>query len=673
MQEGKQTRRVSGLVCASWLTATAAYAAADVIVLPSVVVTATRGEREAFETPQAVNVITNRAVLESNAATAPDILLGQQGILMQKSNTGGGSPFIRGLTGKQVLILVDGVRINNSYFRFGPHQYLNTLDPNIIDRIEVVRGPTSVLYGSDALGGVINVITKRRKLSDRRTGTVGLVALRAAGADESVAGRAQIEHFGESFGVIGGVSLKRFGDLRAGGDVGEQVPSAYDEAGGDLKLSYRLSANQELVFSQQYLRQYDVPKTNEVVLGSKAKFNYEPQLRSLNYLEYNAIGLSNPLFDSVKFNLSYNRHKEGEEIVERAAPNMETREITNVKTQGFTGQLTKHIGASHRLIYGIDYYDDRFDTSKTQLDLAAGTATMLAPGTPDGATYKSFGVYVEGEISLSSKADVIPGVRFAQFKADGAIEGRHLKLSDRKTTGSLMGLYRLTENLNVVGGIAQGYRAPNMEDFFGRVDFVSEIPNTSLKPETSLSREIGLKYYWERTSADIHYFVSTYKDLIARATFAPGIRQRQNLRKAKIDGVEASIRHALGGGWNLRGAIAYTRGEDEETGDPLQRIPPLHGSVHLRYTPSSKAWFELYGLFARKQDRLSPEDRNDPRIPKGGTPGYGTANFSVGYRPAADQELIATLENIADKKYKTHGSGVFAPGVNLIATYLLRF
>lgn len=94
--------------------------------------------------------------------------------------------------------------------------------------------------------------------------------------------------------------------------------------------------------------------------------------------------------------------------------------------------------------------------------------------------------------------------------------------------------------------------------------------------------------------------------------------------------------------------------------------------VHLRYTPSSKAWFELYGLFARKQDRLSPEDRSDPRIPKGGTPGYGTVNFSAGYRLAGAHELVPTLENIADKKYKTHGSGVFAPGINLIVSYLLR-
>lgn len=574
------------------------------------------------------------------------------------------------MTGKQVLILVDGVRVNNSFYRFGPHQYLNTIDPNIVERLEVVRGPSSVLYGSDALGGVINVITKRAGTAER--GNSALLGLRVASADESIAGRAQFEHYGERLGFIGGVSLKAFGDLDGGGDVGEQQPTGYEEADGDFKPSYRLSPRQELVFAQQYARQFDVPKTNEVVLGSRLKFNYEPQIRSFTYFEYNAVNLDNPVFDAVKLNVSYNRQKEGEEIIERATPNVETREITDVKTPGFTAQFGKRVGAWQRLTYGVDYYRDRFDTGKSRLNLAAGTAIVIPPGTPDGASYDSLGVYLQDEISLG-RADIIPGMRFAKFEAEGAIQNQQLNLSDSETTGSVLGLYRLTGNWNLVGGVSQGYRAPNMEDFFGRVDFVAEIPNTSLKPETSVNREIGLKYHSQSTFGTIHYFNSRYRDLIARVTVAPNVRQRQNLRKATIEGLEAGLGHTFGAGWEARAVFAYTRGEDDDTGNPLQRIPPLNGSAHLRYTLGPSLWSELYSLFATKQNRLSPEDLNDPRIPRGGTPGYATINFSLGYRPWTGHELIATLENIADKKYKTHGSGVFAAGINLIATYLVRF
>ncbi|MCL5060906.1 MAG: TonB-dependent receptor plug domain-containing protein, partial [Candidatus Thermoplasmatota archaeon] len=218
---------------------------------PEMVVTATRVEREVFNTPQAVTVLDDLAVEQANAGTTPDLLSGTEGVLIQKTNPGGGSPFIRGLTGKQVLILVDGVRMNNSNYRFGPHQYLNTLDPILVERIEVVRGPTSVLYGSDALAGVINVITRKRAdFSDAR-GTEGLAVLHGASADASLAGRLQVEGNFSQLGYLGGISGKRFNSLEGGGDVGEQRPTAYDELDGDLKLNYRPAGGGELIFAHQ--------------------------------------------------------------------------------------------------------------------------------------------------------------------------------------------------------------------------------------------------------------------------------------------------------------------------------------------------------------------------------------------------------------------------------------
>lgn len=640
--------------------------------LSEVAVTATRSERETFDTPQAVNVITNRMIVESNAGTTPDVLTGEAGVLIQKSNTGGGSPFIRGLTGKQVLILVDGVRVNNSYYRFGPHQYLNTVDPYNIGRIEVVHGPGSVLYGSDALGGVINIVTRRGSYSDGTVSREGLFALRGATADRSVGGHAQFQHSQGDLSVIGGVSLKRFDDLRGGQGVGTQVPTGYDEGSGNLRVSHRIGPDQELTFVHQYLRQWDVPKTNEVTLGTRSKFNYEPQVNSLSYLRYQASDVKNLAFDDASLTVSFNRQKEGEEIVERAAPTIETREITDVRTVGVTGQFTKRIGASHRLTYGFDYYDDRYDTSKTRLDLAAGTQGSIAPGTPDGATYRTTGVFLQDEIRIGEFAEIIPGLRFSEFSSEGTIGARQLNLKASKTTGSLMGVLRLSDRLNLVGGLAQGFRAPNMEDFFGRVDFVSEIPNDELRPETSLNREIGLKYLSQDVSANVQVFDSTYRDLITRVAVAPNVRQRQNLRRARIDGVEASLRYLLGTGWALRGAVAYARGNDEDTNESLQRIPPLTGSVHLRYQAGPGAWYGVSSVFARRQDRLSPEDRTDPRIPIGGTPGYVIFNLAAGFRPAAGQEVILSLENIGNTKYKTHGSAVFGPGTNLVLSYLIR-
>lgn len=637
-----------------------------------VVVTATRSARAAFEVPQALNLVSRRDIAEANVANLPDALSGEAGVLIQKSNTGGGSPFIRGLTGKQVLILVDGVRVNNSYFRFGPHQYLNTIDLGDIARVEVVHGPASVLYGTDALGGVINIITRANAFADGAPRSSGELSLRAASADEALSGRARFAHAQGDLSLSGGLSLKRFGDLRGGDGVGRQVPTGYDEGSFDVKAAWRLAPQQSLVFLQQVLRQYDVPKTNEVVLGTKAKFNYEPQLKLMSYLGYSADELGWALADALEVKLSLNRQKEGEQIIERAAPTVETRELTAIDTVGLSAQLSRSLGAAHRLTYGAEHYRDRYDTRKHRLDLAAGTEAATTPGTPDGATYTTTGLYLQDEIRLGRDAQLIAGLRHSRFEARGAVQGRPLSLSSAKQTGSLMGLYRLSDELNLVGTLSQGYRAPNMEDFFGRVDFVSEIPNPDLRPETSLNREIGLKYHAARTSASLHYFVGTYKDLISRVTVSAGVRQRQNLRRARIDGFEASLAHQIDGQWSLRAALASTRGEDLDTYKPLQRMPPLNGSAHLRYSAGPALWLDLGTVFAARQDRLSPEDLTDLRIPAGGTPGYAVVNLGLGWRPAAQHELVVTLQNLADARYKTHGSGVYGAGRGLVLSYAVR-
>jgi outer membrane receptor protein involved in Fe transport len=638
-------------------------------------ITATRGSRLAFDTPQAVTVITRQMLADSNAGTTPDALAGSPGILIQKSNTGGGAPFIRGLTGKQVLILVDGVRVNNSYYRFGPHQYLNTIDAGDIQRIEVVHGPSSVLYGSDALGGLINIVTRAGSGADggpARSSPSALIALRGATADGSAAGRAQFELAQSDFGLQLSLGAKHFGDLRGGAGVGKQVPTAYDEGNAQFKLRYRLAENQELVFLQHLLRQSDVPKTNEVVLGTKAQFNYEPQFDALSYLAYNARPADWALFDAVKLVLSYHRQKEGEDIIERATPTIETRELTDIATPGLTGQFTKSLNPALKFTYGFEHHADRYATRKQRLDLSAAVTSDLTPGTPNGATYSSTGVYGQAEINIGQVLQLIPGVRYARFKADGDIQGRKLQLEAGKGTASMSGLVRLSPHWHAVASVAQGYRAPNMEDFFGRVDFSTEIPNTDLRPESSLNREIGLKFHTPQTSASVHYFHARYSDLIARATVAPGVRQRQNLRAATIDGFEAQLAHAFDGGITARAALARTQGVDKATGNPLQRIPPVNGSAHLRYTASPQLWCQLSALFAARQDRLSPEDLTDLRIPAGGTPGYGILNLGLGYRPGATQELTLTLENTTNRKYKTHGSGVYAPGANFIVGYSIR-
>ena len=220
-----------------------------------------------------------------------------------------------------------------------------------------------------------------------------------------------------------------------------------------------------------------------------------------------------------------------------------------------------------------------------------------------------------------------------------------------------------------VGGVAQGFRAPNMEDFFGKVDFTTEIPNTDLKPERSLNYEFGFKVRSGRFEGNLFWFLSDYKDLIERVdvqTVAGTAVQRQNTGKARIHGVELDVLLRFPLGFTVNGTYSWIRGTNRTRNEPLRRIPPMAGSVTVRFQPGRRYWVEAYGLFAGLQERLSEKDKEDARIPAGGTPGYAVFGMSGGVRIVKGLDATLVVENIGDRKYKTHGSGIYGPGTNVM-------
>ena len=600
----------------------------------------------------AVSLLDRAAMDETATHSTPDFFHRVTGVYMQKTNLGGGSPFIRGFTGKQVLILVDGVRLNNSFYRSGPHQYLNTLDPDAIGQIEVLRGARSVIYGSDALGGVINI-------HSRPLSADGPLTLRGAlttdTATNGESGSLRLMRPGAVDFQLG-LSGKNLGELEAGSPVGRQSPTGYSETSGDLSLG-RSWGEARLRLSHQFLRANDVPKTNEVTLGSSAQFDYAPQERSLTQLDYRSSGA---MFDSLRFNLSYNLMEEGEVIRSKAAPNTQSFELTEVQTPGLLVQVAQEFG-SHRLSYGADAYFDRYDTRKESHNLTTGVVTATNPGTPDNARYDSLGLFVQDEWNTSG-GGLVGGLRYARYDTEGRVANQQLSLSTDRVTGSLHGYVSTAPGWSLVGGIEQGFRAPNMEDFFARVDFLGTLPNTDLKPERSLGYELGFKHESEGLSAEFIAFVTRYRDLINRVTVSPGVAQNQNVNRARIHGFEFALEADPQGPWSWGMTSTYTYGLDSKTGAPLRRIPPWFLTGWLRGDINPQLWGEVELRTADRQDRLAGGDISDPRIGPRGTPGYAIWNFSLGWKPTPKQQFLLTGENLTDRVWKTHGSGLFEPG-----------
>ncbi|PQO32939.1 hypothetical protein DTL21_21200 [Bremerella cremea] len=214
-----------------------------------------------FDNPRAINIISHQRLMEKSPLDMGQALENEVGVMVQRTGRGQSSPYVRGLTGQQVLIMVDGVRMTNATFRSGPNQYFNTIDPNTVDHIEVIRGPGSVLYGSDAIGGVINVVTKSANYTSTNYLTGGTIQ-RFSSADLGYTGRVSVEGFTESTGFYGGGTYGNYNNLDIGGspdapagfDVGRQPATSWRYNAADLKVTYLVDDSSELIFGLQHYR-----------------------------------------------------------------------------------------------------------------------------------------------------------------------------------------------------------------------------------------------------------------------------------------------------------------------------------------------------------------------------------------------------------------------------------
>ncbi|MFT5882936.1 MAG: hemoglobin/transferrin/lactoferrin receptor protein, partial [Crocinitomicaceae bacterium] len=237
--------------------------------LEPTVVTASRIEQSQLDSPYSISIINKDDILNDQLRTIPEALRNTSGVMIQKTTHGHGSPFIRGFTGRQNLLLVDGVRVNNSTWRSGPIQYWNTLDVYSVDRMELVKGPGSVMYGSDALGGTLNVFSKSADFRDQQGFFQnGSAFYRFDTNSQSHVGRIE-QRIGEGgkWGLNLGISVKSYGDIRDS-FFGQMKRTGYPEQNLDLKFSYALSETTQMDLAYQYANQDDVWRWHSTVKNS---------------------------------------------------------------------------------------------------------------------------------------------------------------------------------------------------------------------------------------------------------------------------------------------------------------------------------------------------------------------------------------------------------------------
>lgn len=645
-----------------------------VIELNQVVVeTAQRRESFQFDSPEAISVRTATRLEQDAPRTSPEALIGTTGVWLQKTNHGGGSPFLRGLTGQQTLLMIDGIRLNNATFRSGPNQYLTTIDPQTIRQIEVVRGSGSVQYGSDALGGVIHVLTREPGFSSGGLRVTGNVFAKYMSADMEKTGRAEMGLSTDRLALSGGFTYQDFGDLLAGGNLGFERPTGYRQLSGDVKARIRVVQHHLLTLAYQQVRQTDVPVYHKVRLENFAFNRFDPQERLLSYARWESF-YTGKWVRKVQFTLLSQHWKEGRQS-QKNGSTLRVEELDKVATWGATFSINSQPAQNWTISSGIDYYDDRVSSTREDVQTQTNQSTSRRGLYPDGSGSTSLAVYSLHTLQFNRWL-LGASARWNAYRisVQESILGKST-ITPSALVGGVSATYAPHEHHRLIASMNTAFRAPNVDDLgtLGIVDFRYEVPNSNLKPEKSLNLELGWKIKTKRFSGALSVYQNFLTDMITRVRQGQdsiagyAVYLKSNTARAFIRGVEAEAEISLSTAVVAYANLTYNYGQNQTADEPFRRIPPLNGLLGLRYQRAKGFWARGEWMAAAHQIRLAAGDRDDNRIPTGGTAAWTVLNLSAGFLNTG-WTLGVTAQNIFDIPYRYHGSGVDGYGRSFIVS-----
>lgn len=676
-------------------------------LLPAESETVLRRRLRLLELPAAVSSIDGSELTQRRLVRSmPDALLRLPGVLVQKTAPLQSSPFLRGFTGYQNLLLVDGVRLNNSAFRAGPNQYWSTVDPWTIERLEVVRGPHSVLYGSDAVGGTVNVIPRRRTSFCPGLHVGGRLITRGALGERMGGGRIELQGNHGNLGWLGGVSARHFGDIQGGAGRLPETGGIRD-VDGDLRLDRHLGRNWLLTFAVQHVDQEDAPRTEQTiharpfrgtVRGSELRRDLD-QERTLVYarLAFDAHGMPGPV-DRAHATLSWHRHEEEQDRLRTG----DRRDLSGFTLDQFGAAFQvdtrTHVG---QVTYGLEYYHDEVDSFRR--DFVAGV-----PGTPniqgplgDDGRYDLLGIYVQDHVDLgawdfflgarlnhaSARADRVDDIAVAG--SDPATPGNVIRVAGDWTriVGSLRATYAANRCWTLYGGVSQAFRAPSLSDLTSlESTSVVETPSPGLGPEDYVTFETGVKTEQARFTGDAAVWYTILENAIIRSPTGVLIGGTPEVRKDNTGdgwawGIELQGAFRLHPAWTCLGNLGWmdsrARELDPATGalvhSPLSREQPLSTLLGLRCEPPwARWWAQAEWAFSDKANDLSLRDKADTRrIPPGGTPAWNVVHLRAGMQVSRRASVSLAVENVFDEDFRIHGSGVNEAGRNVVGSFTI--
>jgi hemoglobin/transferrin/lactoferrin receptor protein len=701
------------------------------IVLGAFSITANKWEHNRHEIPFEIEEVSAKEIEFDNPQTAADLIGNTGKVFIQKSQMGGGSPMIRGFAANGVLIVVDGVRMNNAIFRSGNLQNIINIDPNIVGHAEVIFGPGSVTYGSDAMGGVMDFHTKKAEYAiDKKFSTNVELMGRASSVNNEQTYSLGLNLASKSFASRTQFSYSKFNDLKAGKqhfgnypDFGKRThivaqdnqgrdqmyqfpdtyvlnPSHYEALFFDQKFSLRTGKNSNLSYQFLYSTTSDIPRYDRLTQwkGNHLKYAewyYGPQEWMMHNIQFRS-NHKTKLFDEIQLVVAYQQF--GESRHDRKYQDSLFRH-RNERVNAYTLNIDfeKNLNKKWDAFYGIEVvYNDVKSTAKaenifTQIE---STVSSRYPGIYNH--YTTGGLFLNLKYSINKKLTAMGGLRYSRVYSDSKFDTslnhlpyEQLTMNMGAPNGSLGIAWLPGNKWQINFNIASAFRAPNIDD--AAKIFDSEpghvvVPNPNLSPEYAYSAELGIKKdIKEIAHLELNAFYTYVDQIIVRRDFQYNgldsiiydgsmskVQAMVNGQSAQIYGVTAAVRLKITKHFDFETTYSLMHGEDDE-GYTLRHIPPSFGNSSINFTYKRfKAQFYANYNGGIAFDQLAPSEQSKTNMY---SPDGAEAWYTLNFKGSVKIDLINIelgVENILDRFYMPYSSGIPGPGRNYYISFHLH-
>ena len=696
------------------------------IKLDELVVNSQRFAKPKRKITQQVESISKTEIEMQNFQNTADVFGNSGTLAVQKSQQGGGSPVIRGFESSRILLLVDGIRMNNLIYRSGHLQNSITVDKNMLEKVDVLFGPSSTIYGSDALGGAIYLQTKNAKLLSETANkfVTGNVISNYNSINEGKSAHFDFNLAGQKWASLTSVSYNDYGDLKMGkhkngsnaffgerpyyvtttngidtrvanDDKYVQKFSGYKQYDFMQKLIYQQDNRTNHSLNLQYSTSSDIPRYDRLTdLNSNGKlktatWNYGPQKRLLT-----AYKLSKEkafLNSDMNFLLSYQNIEESRITRSFGNPNQSSR-LEKVSVFGLNSDFKTKIGNGD-FIYGADIYYDDLKSEGIKKNILTNAESITDSRYPDGKnnTFRAEG-FVSYNNNLSKTASYNASARAGYTILNSEIATNFLNLPYSQVqqknftySGALGIVNNASENTKVAFNLASAFRVPNIDDLskiFESAPGTLIVPNKNLKPEKSVTADLSITF-WEGKHVQFEntfYYTRLYDAIVTDKYTLNGqtsivyegqnskVFANQNQGKANIIGVFSCLKGHITKSLLFYGTFNFTHGRVESTTEfPLDHIAPIYGKTGFKYE-KKLVNLDLYMLYSGKKELRSYSPSGEDNLqyaPANGMPAWQTYNLKSSLNVVKSLTIFTGIENILDTQYRTFASGINAGGRNL--------